>query len=270
VPIKEIARRLGLARNTVRSALRTVEPPRRERGKRGSAVDAFEPRIRLLLAEFPTMPATVIAERIGWARSLTVLKDRVRELRPLFVAPDPADRIDYMPGELAQCDLWFPPVLVPVGGGQERVLPVLAMTCGHSRVADAVIFPVRKCPDGSDVSKHAGAGVDAVAKDLVVAECGRILVRDECHCPRGCWCVIDDKLQGGGTSLPFLAIAVQDCDPGPERVAAWRDRLGERFTVGDQRIASNDVAGRQDDCTQLVRLDCVGDGVGIDAQTSGE
>ena len=28
------------------------------------------------------MPATVIAERIGCERGLTVLKDRVRELRP--------------------------------------------------------------------------------------------------------------------------------------------------------------------------------------------
>jgi hypothetical protein len=28
------------------------------------------------------MPATVIAERIGWERSMAVLKDRVRLLRP--------------------------------------------------------------------------------------------------------------------------------------------------------------------------------------------
>ena len=45
-----------------------------------------EPRIRELLQAWPTMPATVIAERIGWSRSLTVLKERVRELRPLFIA----------------------------------------------------------------------------------------------------------------------------------------------------------------------------------------
>jgi len=70
-------------------------------------VDEVEPRIRELLARWPTMPATVIAERIGWSRSLTVLKVRVRELRPLFMPPDPASRTDYEPGELAQCDLWF-------------------------------------------------------------------------------------------------------------------------------------------------------------------
>jgi hypothetical protein len=29
-------------------------------------VDRFEPRIRELLRAYPTMPTTVIAERIGW------------------------------------------------------------------------------------------------------------------------------------------------------------------------------------------------------------
>ena len=48
------------------------------------------------------MPVTVIAERIGWTRSLTVLKDQVRELRPLFAPPDPASRTVYQPGELAR------------------------------------------------------------------------------------------------------------------------------------------------------------------------
>ncbi|NLT57209.1 MAG: IS21 family transposase, partial [Actinomycetales bacterium] len=143
LPIKEIARRLGLARNTVRSALRSVEPPRRERGPRGSSIDAFEPRIRALLAEFPTMPATVIAERVGWTRSLTVLKDRVRELRPLYLPQDPSDRLEHAPGEVVQCDLWFPPAPVPVAPDVARILPVLAMTSGHSRMTDAVMIPSR-------------------------------------------------------------------------------------------------------------------------------
>ena len=79
--IKAIARKLHLARNTVRNAVRSVQPPRYVRAGSGSIVDAAEPQIRGLLKEFPDMPATVIAERIGWDRSLTVLKDRVRELR---------------------------------------------------------------------------------------------------------------------------------------------------------------------------------------------
>ncbi|NII65387.1 hypothetical protein FHR89_000449 [Cellulomonas uda] len=113
------------------------------------------------------MPATVIAERIGWTRSLTVLKDRVRELRPLFVPPDPADRVEYDPGEVAQCDLWFPPQPIPVGGGQERVLPVLAMTCGYSRVTGAVMIASRKAGDILAGMWQIVAGWDACPRTLV-------------------------------------------------------------------------------------------------------
>jgi transposase len=131
--IKAIARRLKLARNTVRDALRSDEPPRYERAGSGSAVDAFEPRIRELLGEFPTMPATVIAERIGWERGITILRDRVAELRPLFVPPDPCQRTSYAPGELAQWDLWQPDVEIPLGFGQRDKLWVVSGTTGFSR-----------------------------------------------------------------------------------------------------------------------------------------
>jgi hypothetical protein len=80
--IKAIARHLGISKNTVRGAIRSTAPPRYERPKRPSAVDAIEGEIRKLLKDCPTMPATVIAERIGWERGITVLKERVAELRP--------------------------------------------------------------------------------------------------------------------------------------------------------------------------------------------
>ena len=82
--IKAIGRRLGVACNTVRTALRADGPPRYERKVKGSLVDAVEPDVLALLREFPLMPATVIAERIGWTNSIRVLRDRVAELRPLF------------------------------------------------------------------------------------------------------------------------------------------------------------------------------------------
>jgi hypothetical protein len=84
LPIEQIARVLGVSKNTVRAALRSVGPPKYERAGRSSIVDEVEPRIRELLQAFPTMPATVIAERIGWSRSMTVLKARVAELRPVY------------------------------------------------------------------------------------------------------------------------------------------------------------------------------------------
>lgn len=110
-------------------------------------MDAVEPRIRALLGEFPDMPSTVIAERIGWARGKTVLFDRIHELRPLYRPPDPAQRTDYLPGELAQCDLWFPPVEVPLGFGQTGRPPVLVMVSAYSRVIGAVMIPSRQGPD---------------------------------------------------------------------------------------------------------------------------
>ena len=111
--INEIVRQLGVARNTVRSALRSDEPPAYRRSPSGSIIDAVEPEIRRLLMQFPRMPATVIAERIGWERSLTVLKDRVRELRPLYLPPDPAGRTKYRPGELAHGTCGFRPPTFP-------------------------------------------------------------------------------------------------------------------------------------------------------------
>ena len=147
MPIKAIVRRTGVSRNAVRRALAADRPPRYERPVRGSLVDAVEPQVRELLGSWPTMPATVIAERIGWTHSLTILKDRVRELRPLFLPPDPASRTTYSPGQLAQCDLWFPPVDVPLGFGQVGRLPVLVMVAGYSRWINAAMIPSRQAPD---------------------------------------------------------------------------------------------------------------------------
>jgi transposase len=150
MPIKAIARVVGCSKNTVKRALAADGSPRYQRAGRGSIVDGVEPRIRELLAAWPTMPATVIAERIGWERSLTVLKDRVRELRPVYLPPDPASRTAYVAGEVAQCDLWFPAIEVPVGFGQTRPasrLPVLVMVTGYARWLSARLIPSRVAED---------------------------------------------------------------------------------------------------------------------------
>jgi transposase len=150
MPIKQIARVVGVSKNTVKRALAADGPPRYVRAVRGSIVDTVEPQVRELLQAWPTMPATVIAERIGWTRSLTVLKDRVRELRPVYLPPDPASRTAYAAGEVAQCDLWFPAIEVPVGFGQTRPasrLPVLVMVTGYARWLTARLIPSRTAED---------------------------------------------------------------------------------------------------------------------------
>jgi transposase len=150
MPIKVIARVMGCSKNTVKSALASDAPPRYERAVVGSIVDEVEPRIRELLVACPTMPATVIAERVGWSRGMTVFTDRVRELRPVYLPPDPVSRTCYAAGEIAQCDFWFPDIELPVGCGQVRTakaLPVLTMVTGYSRWLSGVLIPTRAAED---------------------------------------------------------------------------------------------------------------------------
>ena len=150
LPIKVIARVMGISKNTVKDALALDEPPKYQRAQKGSIVDEVEPRIRELLQTYPRMPATVIAERIGWTHSIRVLSGRVAELRPVYLPPDPASRTEYVAGEIAQCDFWFPPIELPVGFGQTRTakqLPVLTMVCAYSRWLLAMLLPSRAAED---------------------------------------------------------------------------------------------------------------------------
>ena len=71
------------------------------------------------------MPATVIAERIGWEHGMTVLRQRVAEFRPLFRPPYRSQRTHYRSGELVQFDLWQPETPIPIGFGQEAKLWVV-------------------------------------------------------------------------------------------------------------------------------------------------
>ena len=68
----------------------------------------------------------MIAERIGWPYSIRMLSGRVAELRPVYLPPDPASRTSYVAGEIAQFDLWFPPIRLPVGFGQTRTVDAAA------------------------------------------------------------------------------------------------------------------------------------------------
>jgi transposase len=148
-----------------------------------------EPRIRELLKANPTMPATVIAERIGWTRSIRVLSGRVAELRPAYLPPDPTGRTSYEPGEIGQCDLWFPPIELPVGFGQVRKpnqLPVLTMVTGYSRWLSGQLIPTRSA---ADLFERLGAVPRVLVWDGEGAigrwRAGRVELTGECQAFRG-------------------------------------------------------------------------------------
>ena len=144
---REIARRLGVSRVTVDRALASDRPPRYSRPAVATSFTPVEPLVRELLRSTPGMPVTVIAERIGWSGSVTNLRRHVRAIRPDYAPVDPADRLDYRPGDQAQCDLWFPPVKIPLGHGQIGTPPVLVMVPSFSRFITARMIPSRTTPD---------------------------------------------------------------------------------------------------------------------------
>lgn len=74
-------------------AVRSDLPPQYERMPTESSFVGFEPRVRALLEETPDMPATVLAERVGWEGSSTWFRAGVKRLRPEFRPIDPANRL---------------------------------------------------------------------------------------------------------------------------------------------------------------------------------
>jgi transposase len=144
---RQVARQLGIGRATVDRAVASDRPPKYERRSAPRSFTPFAARVRAILSEHPDMPATVIAERVGWSGSITWFRDNVRRLRPQYRRPDPADRLVWEPGDAAQCDLWFPPKRIPLEDGSRALLPVLVMVAAHSRFTVGRMLSTRRTED---------------------------------------------------------------------------------------------------------------------------
>src|SRR5215468_293435 len=147
VPQRQVARQLGIGRSTVARAVASEVPPKYERTPVPTSFSPFEPRVAALLAEFPEMPASVIAERVGWDGSPSWFRENVARLRPRYRRPDPADRLTWHPGDAAQCDLWFPPARIRLEDNSTALLPVLVITAAHSRFMTGRMIPTRRTED---------------------------------------------------------------------------------------------------------------------------
>ncbi|MET4783750.1 IS21 family transposase [Glaciihabitans sp. UYNi722] len=144
---REIARVVGVSRGTVDRALEADRPPKYERSSNGSSFDDFVPRVRAFLTTTPTMPASTLAERVGWSGSASLFRSKVALIRPEYAPVDPADRLDHKPGFQVQCDLWFPHEPLPLGHGQHGTPPVLVMTSSFSGSIQSRMLPSRTTPD---------------------------------------------------------------------------------------------------------------------------
>jgi transposase len=142
--IREISRRTGLHRKTVRRALEAETPPRYARVVSGSKLDPFKEWICAQLAADPSIQSLRLREmavELGYAGGKSIFDDYVREVRPRFQVRRTFQRTVYRPGELVQCDLWEPRELIAVGHGQQRRgYVVTAELCWSRVVAGALIF----------------------------------------------------------------------------------------------------------------------------------
>jgi transposase len=149
--IKEICRRTGRNRSTVRRAVRSEGPPSYRRPPVASKLDPHKEEIHRLLGADPRIPATRIRELIaesGYAGGRTILDEYLREVRPLFAPPPRTfQRTIYRPGEICQFDLWEPSKPIPVGHGQERRGWVVVACLGYSRAGSGALIFSKRAPD---------------------------------------------------------------------------------------------------------------------------
>lgn len=141
-----IAEKLGMSRNTVSRLLELSEPPRYERSPQGSKLDPFKGSILEMLKEDARAPATVVIEHLrrdGYDGGITILKEYLRQVRPLFVEVEARQRTSYLPGEIGHTDWWDTRVWVPVGKGVSREAFGLVTTLPHS-AAHAAVFSFSK------------------------------------------------------------------------------------------------------------------------------
>jgi transposase len=150
VSINELVRRTGLARNTVRAALRAPLPPHYERAPSGSKLDPFKAEVHRLLKDDADMPGQRVRELIeplGFDGGKTIVDDYLREVRPLFVTPRSFQRTVYRPGEICQFDVWEPREEIPVGHGQTRKGFVVVACMGYSRAGAGALIFSKQTPD---------------------------------------------------------------------------------------------------------------------------
>jgi transposase len=151
VSIREVGRRTGLHRETIRRALASERPPSyRRRKEKPSKLDPFKEEIERFLRADHRLPGTRVRELIeelGYEGGKTILDDHLREVRPRFTPRRTYQRTAYRPGEICQFDLWEPRSEIPVGHGQTRRAWVVTCALGWSRAGAGALIFAKQAPD---------------------------------------------------------------------------------------------------------------------------
>jgi len=136
--VSAIARQAGVDRKTVRTYIaKGLEPPAyKKRPPAPSLVDGFEPYLRERLEAYPALTARRLLREIeerGFSGSYSVVRDRVRDIRPARIARFEA-RFETPPGEQAQVDFARFEVAFADEPGVKRIVWLFSMVLGYSRL----------------------------------------------------------------------------------------------------------------------------------------
>jgi transposase len=133
--VRLIAKKMGLARKTVRKLLgRHRAPPKPAAEARSSILDPYEPAMRAVLDDVPDLLAPAMLERLrplGYTGGVTIVRDRLRRLRPrghreVFLT------LDFAPAEALQVDWADFGFALP--GVPRRVSAFVAVLCYSRRL----------------------------------------------------------------------------------------------------------------------------------------
>jgi transposase len=134
---RQIARSLGLARNTVSQVLSQVQAQRAGASssarRRPSRLDPYEPIIQELVTRYPELTAVRLLEELrqrGFTGGYTVVRQRLCQLRPRS-APSPVIRFETSPGQQAQMDYGVYDIDFTVDG--RRRVYAFSYVLGYSR-----------------------------------------------------------------------------------------------------------------------------------------
>jgi transposase len=124
---REIARRLGINRRTVKRLAEACEPPSYSRAPAGSMLDPLEPVICRLLRDWPDIKAPRVTEVLrddyGYGGSVDLVRRRLRALRPRQERP--SQRTGYRPGQVMQVDWAEMPTRPKLAGRERRVYALI-------------------------------------------------------------------------------------------------------------------------------------------------
>ena len=152
--IREISKRTGLSRNTVRKYLRTKPVPA-PRPKRYSKLEPFKEQLRRWVLEDRLLNCVTMHERLqalGYSGGLTILKDYVRPLRPAKGGRRPVRRYETSAGEQMQID--WGTFMYEVDGVRRKIYGMTAVL-SYSRMR-YVLFS-KRCDTASLIRAIQGA-----------------------------------------------------------------------------------------------------------------